>query len=354
MCCPCHPRIAHNIQCAHELCVAKKFELTKYQSQWYKNKRTYAVHNPHHPPYNYSTNLGQDILTELEDEDLDNNENPFDGISSNMAVDEDNEEPLEVTYPELLNLCTVLVRRVANDMKEKRKVHSIVQGMITRYRNETAFIVHFDDHPPISGQVDQDNNLNACQPARAITQSVTNSSKVGRKMSTRKHIVRKKAKKGMNGTQLSQCSQADDDDHLGPPKSLSRYCCLCRLGGHGQLQCPSLLQYGSPLEKNNGILRAEGATELMKSPTSYVNTNLAPDDERIVYGTLPAATKAVILHPRYIKDEGQTFMLEATLLQAGGVPHGDYSKVIFNISAITKYLVRGKNCLFLSQLKRSA
>ena len=57
----------------------------------------------------------------------------------------------------------------------------MVQGMITRYRNKTAFIVHFDDHLPISSQVDQDNNRNACQPARAITQSVTNSSKVGRK-----------------------------------------------------------------------------------------------------------------------------------------------------------------------------
>jgi hypothetical protein len=68
----------------------------------------------------------------------------------------------------------------------------------------------------------------------------------------------------------------------------------------------------------------------MKS-TSYVNTNLAPDNDRIVYGTLPAATKAVIHHAGYIKDEGHTFMLEATLLQVGGVPHG---KVIFNISAI--------------------
>ncbi len=71
--CPCHPRIAHNIQCAHEFCVAKKFELSKYQSRWY-NKHTYAVHNPHHPRYNHSTNQGQDILTELEDEDIDNNE----------------------------------------------------------------------------------------------------------------------------------------------------------------------------------------------------------------------------------------------------------------------------------------
>jgi hypothetical protein len=110
------------------------------------------------------------------------------------------------------------------------------------------------------------------------------------------------------------------------------------------------------LEKNNVILRADVPTELMKS-TSYVDTNLAPDNERIVDGTLPAATKAVILHAWYIKDikdEGQTFMLEATLLQVGGVPHGDYSKVIFNITAITKYLVRGKNCLFVPQLKRSA
>jgi hypothetical protein len=151
-----------------------------------------------------------------------------------MVVGEDNEEPLEVTYAELLNLCAVLVRMVANDKKEKRKIHSIVRGIITRYQNETAFIVHFDDHLPISGQVDQDNSLNACQPACAITQSVTNSSKVGRKMSAREHIVRKKAKRGMNGTQLSQCSQADDDDHLGPPKSLSRNCRSCRLGVHGQ------------------------------------------------------------------------------------------------------------------------
>jgi hypothetical protein len=214
------------------VCVAKKFELTIYQSRWYNKHSTYAVHNPQHPRYNHSTNQGQEILTELEDdhdEDLDNNEDPFDGISSNMVVHEDNKEPLEVTYPELLNLCTVLVCMMANDKKEKRKVHSIVQGMITPYRNEAAFIVHFDDHLPISGQVDQNNNLNACQPARAITQSVTNSSKVGRKMSARAHIVRKKAKREMNGTQLSQCSQADDNDHLGPPKSLSRNCRLCRL-----------------------------------------------------------------------------------------------------------------------------
>jgi hypothetical protein len=310
---------------------------------------------PSIPKYNRSTNQGQDILTELEDdhdEDLDNNENPFDGIPSNMVVDEDNEEPLEVTYPELLNLCTVLVRTVANDKKEKRKVHSIVQG--TRYRKETAFVFHFDDHLFISNQVvDQDNNLNACQPDRAITQSVTNSSKVGRKMLSREHIVRKKAKRGMNGSQLSQCSHADDDDRLGPPKYLSRNCCLYRLGGHGQFQRPSLLQYGSPLEKIKGILHAEVATQLIKS-ISYVNTNLAPDDERIVNVAFPTATKAVILHARYIKDEGQTFMLEAALLQVGGVPHGDYSKVIFDISAITKYLVRGKNCLFVSQLKRSA
>ena len=123
-------------------------------------------------------------------------ENPFDGSTSGMRVDEDNEEPLEVSYAELLNLCTVLVRTVANDTTEKRKVHSIVQGMITRYRQEKEFVVHFDDHLPVSSQVDQDNMINACQPARAITQSVPNSSKVGRKMSAREHIVRKKARRG--------------------------------------------------------------------------------------------------------------------------------------------------------------
>jgi hypothetical protein len=170
----------------------------------------------------------------------------------------------------------------------------------TRYRKQTAFVVHFDDHLPVSSQVDQDNNTNICQPARAITQSVTNSSKVGQKMSAREHIVRNKAKRGMNGTQLSQCSQADDDNHLGPPKSLSRNCCLCRLGGHGQFQCPSLLQYGSPSEKNNGILHAQVAAELIKS-TGYINTNLAPNDERIVHATLPTATKAIILHACHIK-----------------------------------------------------
>ena len=168
---------------------------------WY-NKRTYAVHNLQHPRYNHNRNGGQDRIIELEDDDsnhdkdLDNAENPFDGINSNMVIDEDNEEPLEVSYAELLNLCTVLVRTVANDKKEKRKVHSIVQGMITHYQKEKAFVVHFDDHLPVGSPVDQDNNTNACQPACAITQSVTNSSKVGQKMSAREHIVRKKARRG--------------------------------------------------------------------------------------------------------------------------------------------------------------
>jgi hypothetical protein len=61
------------------------------------------------------------------------------------------------------------------------------------------------------------------------------------------------------------------------------------------------------LEKNNVVLRAEVATELMTKSTSYVNTNLvAPDYERIVRVTLPTETKAAILHARYIKERGHT------------------------------------------------
>jgi hypothetical protein len=42
-------------------------------------------------------------------------------------------------------------------------------------------------------------------------------------------------------------------------------------------------------------------------------------------------------------------MLEVTLLQVGGVPHHHaYSNVVSNISAITTFLVLGKNCLFIS------
>jgi hypothetical protein len=64
------------------------------------------------------------------------------------AVDHSYSNP--VTYPELFNLCTNLVCAVANDKKEKRRVHSIVQGMIAQYKKETAFVVHFDDHLPVS------------------------------------------------------------------------------------------------------------------------------------------------------------------------------------------------------------
>jgi hypothetical protein len=63
--------------------------------------------------------------------------------------------------------------------------------------------------------------------------------------------------------------------------------------------------------------------------------------------TLPTATKAVILHARYIKDGEQTFMLETTLLQVGGAPHGDYLKGISNISAITKMLVFREKPVYL-------
>jgi hypothetical protein len=56
---------------------------------------------------------------------------------------------------------------VANDRKEKRK------GMIIQYKKETAFVVHFNDHLPVNSQVlEQDTHTNACQPLRAITQSV--------------------------------------------------------------------------------------------------------------------------------------------------------------------------------------
>jgi hypothetical protein len=76
--------------------------------------------------------------------------------------------------------------------------------------------------------------------------------------------------------------------------------------------------------------------------TSHVTTYLAPKDGHIVHVTLPTATKAVILHAQCIRDGGQTFMLEATLLQVGGVPHGDYSKVMFNILVVHKLSGPGK------------
>jgi hypothetical protein len=41
------------------------------------------------------------------EEDLEYNENPFDGNSSHMALNKDSEEPVEVSYPKLLNLCTM-------------------------------------------------------------------------------------------------------------------------------------------------------------------------------------------------------------------------------------------------------
>jgi hypothetical protein len=37
-----------------------------------------------------------------------------------MEVDKDNEEPEEVSYPKLLNICTILVQTgVANDKKRR-------------------------------------------------------------------------------------------------------------------------------------------------------------------------------------------------------------------------------------------
>jgi hypothetical protein len=41
-------------------------------------------------------------------EDINDNDNPFDGITSYMVIGEDNQKPLEASYPELLNLCTIL------------------------------------------------------------------------------------------------------------------------------------------------------------------------------------------------------------------------------------------------------
>jgi hypothetical protein len=66
-------------------------------------------------------------------EDLEYNGNPFGANPSTTEIDKDNEEPVEVSYPKLLSICTILVWTVTNDKKEKRKAHSIVHGMITQY-----------------------------------------------------------------------------------------------------------------------------------------------------------------------------------------------------------------------------
>ena len=93
--------------------MSKTFELTKYQTCWY-NERMYAVNNPQHPHYNHNTQCRPEILTQLEnDEDKDDNfgimeyqDSPFVNFESTMEVDEDTDVPVEVSYPELLNLWT--------------------------------------------------------------------------------------------------------------------------------------------------------------------------------------------------------------------------------------------------------
>ena len=79
-------------------------------------------------------------------------------------------------------------------MTRKRRERFIL--LCKELQNEIDFTVHFDDHLPLGGQGDQENNTSACEPLRVITKSVPNSSKVGRKMSARDFMMRKKAMKG--------------------------------------------------------------------------------------------------------------------------------------------------------------
>jgi hypothetical protein len=114
---------------------------------------------------------------------------------------------VKISYPELVNCCTILARTVQNVKARWERYMGCSGGRscwLVIIGSGKEACLHFDDHIPIAGEVGQGNNNHANLTLHSVTQNIPNSTKVGWKMSAWQYFVRmKKQKWSMLGDQLS-------------------------------------------------------------------------------------------------------------------------------------------------------
>jgi len=393
--CDCPMKICYGVQCAHELALACCFQPEKWATRWYnkyaledlgrvfdwkKGGSTQLTSTPspsffYNPPSTGYPSLpsttgvvgtpgrgGHDSTVAIQD-----SPGQLLQYSINSPECVGAQRHLSMNYSEMLELSKELCRAVQNDPFGKIAVHRALTTMTKLVREqERLFEVVVvagasQDRDPVAG-VTLTSAISR-RPVSATSRPITNTHAIHRKRSS--------AESGGGGgsgrttKSIRRISLESDRHHAGgKQRHYGKSCSLCKETGHQIGTCPKITKYGVVPVSNQRDISKELRSSLVTSlnqKESYVSLVRAGEHAALtVYDSLPANhVKGLVMHQRLIKSFSGSLLQSnrpgnycflCTVLGSKGDPHVRYEKCLFELVAVTKYILKSNSQILLNQM----
>jgi hypothetical protein len=302
---------------------------------------------------------------------VDQDDNEDEACAIDLCDDSDEDHHSEqiklgrLSYQSVKANCEEMCRYVQNDQLQLAELKLLTDRILNRLRNKqnihASFVDTMDSQLVNGGE-------RSMLPRSAVGRIVPNSRSMKRKRSkeeyqktffeTGRTNKATKAHPSIAAT-TSTCFQASDENHLPPPKLNHRSCSFCNKAHHFARKCPTLLQHGVPPLQQKDIKSREKLQAELTAVGGIVTYTRDVEDKRTLYTTLPRRIGAIFIFKRlYVKDINEkehhdNYCVECTIHKVGGEEHELYSRSLFLVSCIAKYVVRSSTNQIISLLQHS-
>ena len=281
----------------------------------------------------------------------------------------------KVTYADLTNATSGLIRYIVNDQKKSRMVLSTILKWTESMKQNINYDIRFErgvsrfvrrtnynmeNTNATRLNTDRGNNSNPkvndmANIKRSIARVSNASGNAVRKKSRLEINARKKRKRDieLKRVQRGANNKNNDISILGQPKIRNYGCCICHQSGHQYKFCPEIVDHGTPLDLKNKEARIQLCQKL--NSTNRLIKNRRENDQRTVMTTTPKQVIGVIIHNSFWiknmcnqeKDVGN-ISLECTFLQDFGKKI--YCRTLFQLSCIAGYIPRNQSNIVICNI----
>ena len=398
--CPCRQRISYQFQCEHEYHIEGRLNLDKCsRKKWFNN---HSYHNHFHNEIvaldqgTIACDDGDNVaIVELidsdnedigelgrYDEDLNDihrndvaahlasatNGDADDGdiaVLPSLQCQDDNNtievntfptpQPLaRVTYQFALQRCSELCRTVQHDQVALASVVALVDTLTERLRMGMHIDAQFPEYNHTALDIEYDSgeggsHSSDLQPLPSMTKTAKNAWKQKRKKSAMERVVKNTRSRRSSFGHSTKLDKPGTDSHVLPPSRVtSKSCSLCRKQGHQFNSCPVFNRYKNPpLARGAREIRESLCRDIYLSSRYATHTRPHEEEEQKdnVFVTLPKQIDGLVIHRRLLidntvvnLDSPENYCLECTVLHNGGEEHQMYTKALFHLGAVCKYI----------------
>jgi len=391
--CDCPMKVSFGMQCFHNLVVKNHFDARSFAKRWFnshflrekqldfdwKKSDSFARLS------NGSANTTPASTTHVHHSPGRMIENPLSpsmgggtlaNIGSPTSPPQRRLPSGRLNYQHCMTLCTELCRTAQNDRLAMETLAMVVDEMTGHFREGRKFLslsVAFTESTTnrslslaltetganrlaLNGEPAPARNGGAVS---ATSRPITNTTSLKRKQSVverSRSQPRSQSAKRRRTAFTGKSNRASDQYHVGTKhNNTSKSCGLCKLTGHQIRSCPKITIYAVaplPMQRQQHTLNQHHRDLLRNSlnvKNHYLTVIRGPGElEKPVLGNVPPNnTKGIVLHDRMIMDSDGTlaysdrpgnYCFLCTVLGERGDPRPDYTRVLFNHNALTRYL----------------